>query len=752
MKRFSSFTPLALALCFIAAGAFAPAAFAADTISCEAGFTLSNGVCVATNVGANGVNCPGGSTNADGTCTTPLSSGLTGGAGGGTTDPAAAATPTSLNTTTLADKDTSYDAIMSRIMGLFAWLLGVAAITLDNAMYYTVVTMGNYVNHLSAIGTAWRILRDVGNIVLIFGFLAIGITTILNVDWYGGGKKMLPVLLVAAIFLNFSLFISEAVIDAGNLFATEFYTQINGGSPATPVDYNLTNIHNEGISNKIMAQLGLQTIYNAGLDQNKKIFTAGNMWFVGFFAVLLFLIAAFVMFSLAFILIARFVALLFLIVVAPIGFAGLAIPKLKGTANSWWSALFEQTITAPVLLLLLYIALAVITDVQFLTGFGVGGTGSAASNSTANAWVSWINGGQGVGALASMILSFLVAMGLLLAVTIVAKKMSAFGASWATGTASKVVGGFTGYGVLGGASLLGRGTLGLGGRLLNTKRMQARASKGGWRGALAKAAAFTGRNLESRTYDLRNVKTAGKLGGAIAGVAGLAGLGGSGFEKVAGSLGKGATVSVRGATEAVEKAWKTISPLHGFEGTWWRDQQKKYEAAAAELARKKDLSVPGSTDFIKAIKKMSVDELAELRGIRQGLDTFVEVLSPAKYAELRKSDKLLQGEKDKIKRTWESQFTDPVKAKATIARFSTEEVAALDGETLTKNPYVIEALGATELEAIRRKGSLKLDQRREVYDHMMKTPALEKDFLNYLAADPTGGRERYWDVDKKLSP
>ena len=92
---------------------------------------------------------------------------------------------------------------------------------------------GDYVNNLSAVGVTWRILRDLGNIIIIFGFLAIGITTILNVNWYGGKMKMLPMLLVSAVFLNFSLFITEAVIDTGNLFATQFYTQINGGVSPT---------------------------------------------------------------------------------------------------------------------------------------------------------------------------------------------------------------------------------------------------------------------------------------------------------------------------------------------------------------------------------------------------------------------------------------------------------------------------------------------------------------------------------------
>jgi len=114
-------------------------------------------------------------------------------------------------------------------MGLFAWLVGVAALALDYAMYYTVVVMGSYVKGLSGVGIAWQVLRDIGNIFLIFGFLAVGISIILESERYGFGKKMIPMLLVGAVFLNFSLFISEAVIDIGNLFATQIYSQINGG-------------------------------------------------------------------------------------------------------------------------------------------------------------------------------------------------------------------------------------------------------------------------------------------------------------------------------------------------------------------------------------------------------------------------------------------------------------------------------------------------------------------------------------------
>jgi hypothetical protein len=324
-----------------------------------------------------------------------------------------------------SSSDAAYDGIMIKIMSLFAWLAGVAMITLNYATYYTVVTMGNFVSNISAIGVTWRILRDIGNIMLIFGFLAIGISVILNVNWYGGKMKMLPMLLVGAIFLNFSLFFTEAIIDTGNLFATQFYKQINGGAMPT-----IATLGDQGISAKIMAQLGLQTMYSAVQDTKtaKDVFNNGSPWIIGFMGILLFIILAFVLFSLAFILIARFVMLIFLIILAPIGFAGLAIPKLAGVAKRWWDTLFEQTITAPVLMLLLYIALNVIVDDQFLTGLGnkaVAGGGGAS-------WLGSVSGN--IAGFAPVLISFLVAMGLLLAVTISAKKMSAFGAD----TVSKI--------------------------------------------------------------------------------------------------------------------------------------------------------------------------------------------------------------------------------------------------------------------------------------------------------------------------
>lgn len=488
-------------------------------------------------------------------------------------DTAAQKSPTTLNDGPISQTNQTMDWVMAELMSLFAWLLGIAAITLDNAMYYTVVHMGSYVNGLSAVGVAWRILRDIGNIVLIFGFVALGITVILDVKWYGGGTKMLPVLLIAALFLNFSLFAAEAVIDVGNLFATEFYTQINGGAPSAPVDYSSTSVSNEGISNAVMNQLGLQAFYNAGVAQGdngsnvSSIFQNGHPFIIGFMAILIFLIASFVFFSLAFILIARFVVLVLLIIIAPIGFAGLAVPKLEGQATRWWSTLFSQTITAPVMLLMLYVALAVITDAQFLTGFGVGGSGSGASNVAQNAWLGAVTSATGtnIGGLASVLLSFLVAMGLLLAVTMLSKSLGAIGGQWATKTAGAMTFGATRYAAkygAGRAGALAAGTAGFAGRRTLGRGFNAAAER--WKTSSLGRKAFIGRIGGSvldagakASYDVRGTKiaqTAAKSAGLDIGTAQKGGYAGTVKESVKKKVDYSKGLGLTPAEEAKKKA------------------------------------------------------------------------------------------------------------------------------------------------------------------------------------------------------
>lgn len=358
-----------------------------------------------------------------------------------------------------ANKPLSFDAlspdsifvwVMVKIMTLFAWLLGVAMILLDNTVLYTVVYMGTYIKNLSAIGVTWEILRNIGNILLIFGFLAIGIGTILNAEWYGG-KKMIPRLIMGAVLINFSLFMTEAVIDVGNFLATRIYKQINGGVAAggtlgaiaatnttqgtgiiagiSSMASTVSSPVNEPITSKIMNQLGLQRLYGDALDGNKQLLTENNTSLVAFFGVLLFIILSFVMFFLSFIFITRFVYLIYAIIVAPVGVVGYIMPNFQAFGSKWLHDLFMQSMTAPVMLLLLYVALRIITDASFL-GFG--------GSPDYTGFVQDKNGNFNLSGFANVLISFFVAIGSLLAVVYGTKRFGAFGAQWASKTAGNI--------------------------------------------------------------------------------------------------------------------------------------------------------------------------------------------------------------------------------------------------------------------------------------------------------------------------
>lgn len=547
--------------------------------------------------------------------------------------------------------------LLSKIASLFAWLMGAAALILDVAVYYTVVKMGSFIQNVSGVGVAWRILRDIGNIALIFGFVISGIMVILDTNKYGYGSKMLPMLLVAAVFLNFSLLVSEVIVDAGNLFATEIFTQIYGGNlPGPPKFGGNSPVVNEGISDRVMAVLGLQSIYNADANniQNGSSNTASvptvagnvnisNSPLIGFMSIILFTVGAFVFFSLAFVLVARFVMLILVMIASPLGFAGLIVPGLNGIAKQWWNQLIDNTITAPVLMLLLYIALAVITDAAFipcLSQMGGSGTtsacapaaGTSSTSAATNAWTGFLTGSANFSNFAGILLVFVIAMALLLTVVIAAKSMGAFGARWAT-----QMGGRFSFGAVAWGGRLTVGSLGVMGA---SKRMQALATprKGeGWAKRTMRYSlrpvVFTSRGLRGGTYDIRN----SALGGA---------LGGYGID-----AGKGSKLTAQQVQDARRKYQPGMFGLK--EGQFWKESRAEYEAAAREADAKKNLqnAVERNDDDLaqRTLGRMTTKELEDLDAIKAGVEVLVRNLSPEQFENLMKSDKITETQKEAMK-------------------------------------------------------------------------------------------------------
>ncbi len=274
------------------------------------------------------------------------------------------------------------------VFKIAALFLGLAGILFNWAVALLVFQFANFLGNTPGMLVAWGILRDFGNIALIFGFVFMGIATILDLHSYPW-KKSLPALVIAAVLINFSLFAAEAVIDASNVLAATLYnsalaerTQCNAFSDL------LGCLINNGIAGQILSQVNVQSVYGQGstnlLEEGMSFARGVGTYFtdplpfllkyVGLSIVLL--VAAFVLFAGAFMLISRAVILAFLMVTSPIGFAGMAVPPLKKLADDWWSKLLHQAFFAPIFLLLLLVSLKITEGLSQISS-GEGGIGGA---------------------------------------------------------------------------------------------------------------------------------------------------------------------------------------------------------------------------------------------------------------------------------------------------------------------------------------------------------------------------------------
>ncbi|MEK7079775.1 MAG: hypothetical protein AAB901_00615, partial [Patescibacteria group bacterium] len=310
----------------------------------------------------------------------------------------------------------------------------------------TVFEFGSYFGTSDAMLLSWGIMRDIGNIILLFGFIFMGLATILNthsMDEFSA-RKALPRLIIFAVLLNFSLFASQIIIDASNGIASVFTAQagLNCTSQEASSGADCSNV---GIAGKVLQLSGTGGIWKAG-DTFSQFAQNPQQQAPVFIGLAIFVtITGVVLLAGAIMLLTRAIVLMFLMITSPIGFAGMAIPQLQHLARDWWKTLFSQSFFAPVYLLLILISLKVGSG---LTGGQIGGGESGGTLAAA-----LINGGD---LSPQIVVVFGVLIGLMVASLMIAKRIGAYGANFATNTAGKFVGGAT-FGTVG---FVGRRTVG----------------------------------------------------------------------------------------------------------------------------------------------------------------------------------------------------------------------------------------------------------------------------------------------------
>lgn len=316
--------------------------------------------------------------------------------------------------------------IVTAIMWIFSIALFLAGKILDLSVKYTLTDMTALVNNVSIVNIGWTVFRDLANIFFIFLILWLAISTILGLS--GGTMKTLLRIILAAVLINFSLFITKAVIDAGNIIALHFYTLITGEGGS--------------LSGVFMSGLKLSTIYNADAIG---ALTGSKLIIVGVFGSILILVAAWVFLAAALMFVYRAITLIVLMILSPLAFVSWVIPGLSKHTGAWWDKLFKQTFFAPIFMVM-----------TFVVGKALQ-SGASFSRAQSNNLAVTLNDLNSVAQnpdSAGVFINFILLIGMLVAALIVANSLGARGATTMMAWGKAIQG--AGTGIIG-RNLAGRG-------------------------------------------------------------------------------------------------------------------------------------------------------------------------------------------------------------------------------------------------------------------------------------------------------
>lgn len=271
-------------------------------------------------------------------------------------------------------------------------LLRLAGILFDTLTYSVIINFKGTLTSLhitDAIDNGWTIFRDFSNILIIGIFVFIAISIILGLKEFGQ-KKLIANVLIIAVLINFSLLFTKIIIDGSNFAAFQIYKQMAGGTVGTDAS-------SFDIAGGFLRPMGMTSVWSDSAlvtaAVGKSTSSALQAFMFGLIGGLLLLVAALVLFYGCFLIIARAILFIFLMLTAALAFATYLVPSLAHGEygwSSWWKALFNNAIFAPLVMLFLAVSLTIVNAAgqSINTSDGATTLGSIIANPTQNvsAW------------------------------------------------------------------------------------------------------------------------------------------------------------------------------------------------------------------------------------------------------------------------------------------------------------------------------------------------------------------------------
>jgi len=359
---------------------------------------------------------------------------------------------------------------------------------------------------LPSIQAGWSVLRDVTNMMFIFVLLYIGIATILQFSGFNT-KRVLTTLIIVALLVNFSFFLSGVVIDAGNVLAVSIYNA-------------LTNDGTRTISEQFALNLQIKSLFD---DKVFASLSHGKAALANFGIALVFFLVFFIFLSAAILFILRTIYLIFILLLSPLAFAAAVLPGTVGQFKKWLHYLLNYSFVAPVYLLGTLVVLKIIPDMFAKTP----SQGASLAQAFVDIAPATAPGAGTVPSYFGIFMGFIIVGGLLIGVLMFARSM----ANEIANLSVKWAGRATGM-AFGGAAFVGRRTVGRGfAALSRNEGLKEAAAKSGAAGFAARLALRGAEGGAKSTFDARGLGITKAAAGGLETDFGKAG-GKGGFEGI----------------------------------------------------------------------------------------------------------------------------------------------------------------------------------------------------------------------------
>src|SRR3989344_4043645 len=239
-------------------------------------------------------------------------------------------------------------------------LLRLAGALFDLLIWHVIIGFGSTLNGgmKTAIDGGWTLFRDIANIAIIGMFVFIAIGIILGLKPYGN-KKLVANVIIVAVLLNFSLLFTRMMIDFSNFTAFQFYSAA-AKSDGKDVSQDPKNFD---IATAFLKPMGITNVWQTSELTKKVAAQSDSGWAAFLYGLAGGVMLGFIAFVLAYgsyLIALRGILFIVLMITAALAFASYLVPKFAEGAYgfaTWWKALLNACIFAPLLMIFLFISL-----------------------------------------------------------------------------------------------------------------------------------------------------------------------------------------------------------------------------------------------------------------------------------------------------------------------------------------------------------------------------------------------------------